>query len=814
MRSTGATNLRTQDASVGETRHRNSRLTSICKWTKPSSLRPLCFTSSCRCGWPPVSPIIFATGPAHIERTSGYKESLLHLLMFAEIAIPLLAALFFEINALVILLMIAGFIAHEVTSLWDVSYAIDKREVTPIEQHVHSFLEMLPLMSVIIVIILHWPQFLALFGAGPETARFTLSVEARAVAVDLRERLPGRGSRLRGAALRRRARQGFARQAQAPIVAAMKVLVLGGTGLIGSAITARLVSRGDDVVVASRHPQKGPLRHVAVDLARAGEAFWRPHLSGVDAVVNCAGVLQDAPGDSTSAIHHTGIDNLFKACEALRIRKVIHFSAMGVDRATPSSFSATKLAGDEALMQRDLDWVILRPSVVIGRSAYGASALMRGLAALPIRPVMPSAERLQVVWLDDVVATVEYFLSKDTVKQVIELAGPEKYTFDEVVALLRAWMRWPPARTFRMPAPLAKLAYVLGDAVSLLGWRPPVRSTAQREMVRGAMARSAAALQMPITPTNVRDALMREPASVQERWFARMYFVKPLMLAIIVLFWLSTAFVSLGPGWDYGIGLMAEGGVEGTPATLTVIAGALADLCIGLAIAYRPHQPDRPLLSDRDLVHLRHHRHHSGPSPLGRSARTDAEDLADHRPSYCRPCHPRGPLMTYFILKYLHIVGAAVLLGTGSGIAFFMLVAQIQGKPAIIAGVARIVVIADFVFTATAVVAQPITGLLLVWNVGYSITDGWIMWSIVLYIVTGLFWLPVVWMQMRLRDLAAGAVERNEPLPEALLPDIHVVVRVRRAGIRSCCDHLLADDRKAADRFLLLNLSEISADRM
>jgi hypothetical protein len=170
---------------------------------------------------------------------------------------------------------------------------------------------------------------------------------------------------------------------------------------------------------------------------------------------------------------------------------------------------------------------------------------------------------------------------------VIELAGPEKFTFDEIVALMRAWMRWPAARTLRMPAPLATLVYWLGDAVALLGWRPPVRSTAQREMRRGAIA-DAAAVQMPITPTNLRNALTREPASVQERWFARMYFVKPLMLAIIVLFWLSTAFVSLGPGWDYGVGLMAEGGVEGTPATLTVIAGALADLCIGLAIAYRP----------------------------------------------------------------------------------------------------------------------------------------------------------------------------------------------------------------------------------
>jgi uncharacterized membrane protein len=122
-------------------------------------------------------------------------------------------------------------------------------------------------------------------------------------------------------------------------------------------------------------------------------------------------------------------------------------------------------------------------------------------------------------------------------------------------------------------------------------------------------------------------------------------------------------------------------------------------------------------------------------------------------------------MMSYFILKYFHIVGAAVLLGTGAGIAFFMLVAHLGGKPAIIAGVARIVVIADFIFTATAVVVQPVTGSLLVWHVGYSFWDGWIVWSIVLYVLTGALWLPVVWMQMRLRDLAAKAAAESTRLP-------------------------------------------------
>jgi len=121
--------------------------------------------------------------------------------------------------------------------------------------------------------------------------------------------------------------------------------------------------------------------------------------------------------------------------------------------------------------------------------------------------------------------------------------------------------------------------------------------------------------------------------------------------------------------------------------------------------------------------------------------------------------------MMYFILKYLHVVGAAVSLGTGAGIAFFMLAAHLGGKPSVIAGVARIVVIADFIFTATAVVVQAVTGSLLILNVGYSFWDGWIVWSIMLYVLTGALWLPVVWMQMRLRDLASTAAAEGSPLP-------------------------------------------------
>jgi len=115
---------------------------------------------------------------AHIESTSGAKESLLHFLQFGEMAVAVLTAMFLQINALVLLTMLVCFVLHEATALWDVRYASATREVTPVEQHVHSFLEMMPLMGLVLIAALHWGQFLALFGLGNETARFDVAIRS------------------------------------------------------------------------------------------------------------------------------------------------------------------------------------------------------------------------------------------------------------------------------------------------------------------------------------------------------------------------------------------------------------------------------------------------------------------------------------------------------------------------------------------------------------------------------------------------------------------------------------------------------------
>lgn len=121
--------------------------------------------------------------------------------------------------------------------------------------------------------------------------------------------------------------------------------------------------------------------------------------------------------------------------------------------------------------------------------------------------------------------------------------------------------------------------------------------------------------------------------------------------------------------------------------------------------------------------------------------------------------------MTYLILKYLHVLGAIVILGTGAGIAFFMLMANLSREATFIARTAGIVVLADAIFTATAVIAQPVTGYLLTLELGLPLTERWLLISLALYVIAGAFWLPVVWIQVRMHNLAKEAVAGGRPLP-------------------------------------------------
>lgn len=170
----------------------------------------------------------------------------------------------------------------------------------------------------------------------------------------------------------------------------------------------------------------------------------------------------------------------------------------------------------------------------------------------------------------------------------LELAGPDRLTFEEVVAAYRRWLGWKPARLLPTPSWLMGIAWRGGDLIAKLGWRPPIRTTARHEIVRGAVGDSTAwRAATGIAPRSLEQALAAEPASVQERWFARLYLMKPLAIGLFALFWLMTGIVSVTAGYPHAVGLMRMTAAARV-AELSVWAGATIDFAVAAMILYRP----------------------------------------------------------------------------------------------------------------------------------------------------------------------------------------------------------------------------------
>lgn len=123
--------------------------------------------------------------------------------------------------------------------------------------------------------------------------------------------------------------------------------------------------------------------------------------------------------------------------------------------------------------------------------------------------------------------------------------------------------------------------------------------------------------------------------------------------------------------------------------------------------------------------------------------------------------------MLYLWVKWIHILSSTLLMGTGLGIAFFMWVAHLRGDVRVIAATARTVVIADTCFTAPAVIAQLVTGIWLTRILGMPLDHFWLKLALILFVLVGLCWLPVLWLQVRARNLAQRALDQNQPLPAA-----------------------------------------------
>ncbi len=372
----------------------------------------------------------------------------------------------------------------------------------------------------------------------------------------------------------------------------MNVLLTGANGFIGKYLLAGLLNAGHRVVPAVRYPAETDRllpapSSIKVDFNRdIRPEDWVPRLAGIDAVINCAGILQARPGQSIGAIHTAAPIALFAACGKAGVRRVIQISAISAEPAAGTAYARTKRAADDYLAATDLDWIILRPSLVYAEGAYGGTALFRAAAALPL--VLPligdGRQRFQPIHVADLVATILAILERPALRQiVIAPVGPETLTMRRILIDLRRWLGFPPASIVEIPPILARAAARVGD---LMGGT--LNTTALRQLQFGNVGSPERFVDViGLQPRAWGDALLAHPAQAQDRLHARMHFLGPLLRLTLAIMWIASGLVGLWQPAAVNSAILAGLDLAGAGASAVVWTSCLIDIAIGIALILR-----------------------------------------------------------------------------------------------------------------------------------------------------------------------------------------------------------------------------------
>lgn len=376
----------------------------------------------------------------------------------------------------------------------------------------------------------------------------------------------------------------------------MSILILGATGLIGRHLLAALRADGRSVIGASRRaPADGGAWRELDFSARTSEAAWLPHLDGIDAVVNCVGILRESRTGDFERLHHLAPAALFAACERAGVRRVIHLSALGSAADAPTAYWRSKAAAESALARHALDSVIVRPSLVYGADG-ASSALFLTLATLPV-VALPAAHssRVQPLHIDDLcgalLALLDTPAAAGKTPRQLAAVGPRAMSLAEYLACLRGGLADSPGKgalVLELPMPLAMLAAraaalhpasaVTPDSLTMLAASAGGSNTADaapmRALLDGRALRDPAAFASPA----------QKPAAV-------LSWAMPLATLAMAALWLWTAFVSWF-AWPHAdsIAWLTACGVPASLGVAVLACASLLDAAIGCALLLRPRR--------------------------------------------------------------------------------------------------------------------------------------------------------------------------------------------------------------------------------
>ena len=372
----------------------------------------------------------------------------------------------------------------------------------------------------------------------------------------------------------------------------MNILMTGAGGFIGSHLVAALDREGYSLTLAVRDVraarQRWPwARVIHADFSRDHDiAQWMERLTDIDVVINTVGIIAETRTQRFDALHRDAPCALFKACARVGVERVIQISALGADETAFSQYHLTKRAADACLLAQNINGTVLMPSIVYGPGANSMN-LFRAMAALPLIPLIDQGgQRIQPIHVDDLVRVVIRLLQSSVLgDQRIELVGPQPMTLRELYGALRHWLGYGVPRFVSMPY---RIALSIASVAGALFSTPLNRASMQ--MLQQGNTGDVRPLQYRFgcMPMSVQDALDRTPALPADRWFARLYFLLPLLRFSLALLWIFTGYISacVYP-LEQSYLLLNRTGVSDQLAPLVLYAAAGLDVMLGLALLFR-----------------------------------------------------------------------------------------------------------------------------------------------------------------------------------------------------------------------------------
>jgi uncharacterized protein YbjT (DUF2867 family) len=379
------------------------------------------------------------------------------------------------------------------------------------------------------------------------------------------------------------------------------IAVLGASGLIGEAVATRLAREGFPVVPIARRfsvTQKAAFGTSAVEcpiVALGTEALSKILAQqNIEIVVNCVGVLQDGHRGDTDTVHRAFVGRLLTVLGSPHGRALlVHISIPGNSGDDRTSFSRTKREAEREIAAGSVPFVILRPGFVVARAAYGGSALMRALAMLPFDlPAREAGRPFMTTDVNDIARTIAFVATRwaDGERRwnaVWDVMARERLTVGNVLDVFRRHLGGP-RNWIRLPSWLLKLGARAGGMLAYLGWSAPIRGTALEEMRRSVAGDPEPWIAATgIEPAPLFATLQLLPATVQEKWFARLYLTKPLILASLALFWVLSGLIALTIAFDTARAILTAHGFAPPLAGGVTAVSSLIDISVGIAIAFR-----------------------------------------------------------------------------------------------------------------------------------------------------------------------------------------------------------------------------------